>query len=202
MTSIIIRKQLMKESRYCMCVFYCHTLYQIILENQLLLMMMMMLFIAIVMILHSTRFLVVLSMTTETTIIRTTNQQFQNWQEFLAKVQVTHDNTDRAFWSYLSRVYKSKSLPFRKLRTNKTILTKDNEISDELYRFYSDQFKEQSADTSNPHEVQIETECVELMNRLAIIDEEIEKTNVTEIRRHISKLKPKTRLAMMKYLIL
>ena len=58
-------------------------------------------------------------------------------------------------------------------------------------RFYSDQFKEQSADTSNPHEVQIETEYVELMNRLAIIDEEIEKTNVTEIRRHIFKLKPK-----------
>ena len=76
------------------------------------------------------------------------------WQEFLAKVQVTHDNTDTAFWSYLSRVYKPKSLLFRKLRANRTILAKDNEISDELYRFYSDQFKEQSADTSNPHEMQ------------------------------------------------
>ena len=29
------------------------------------------------------------------------------------------------------------------------------------------------------------------MNRLAIIDEEIEKTHVTKIRRYISKLKPK-----------
>ena len=130
----------------------------------------------------------VLTRETKTEIAR---YKSTRWQEFLAKVQVTHDNTDRAFWSYLSRVYKSKSLPFRKLRTNNTILTKDNEISDELYRFYSDLFKEQSADTSNPHEVQIEIEYVELMNRLAIIDEEIEKTNITEIRRHISKLKPK-----------
>ena len=39
--------------------------------------------------------------------------------------------------------------------------------------------------------VSLELEYVELMNRLAIIDEEIEKTNITEIRRHISKLKPK-----------
>ena len=62
-------------------------------------------------------------------------------------------NSERAFWPYFSPVYKPKSLPFRKLRTNKTILTKDNEISDELYRYYSDQFNEQSADTSNPHEV-------------------------------------------------
>ena len=130
----------------------------------------------------------ILTRETKTEIAR---YKASRWQEFLAKVQVTHDNTDRAFWSYLSRVYKPKSLPFRKLRTNKTILTKDNEISDELYRFYSDHFKEQSADTSNPHEVQIETEYVELMNRVAIIDEEIEKTNVTEIRRHISKVKPK-----------
>ena len=70
-------------------------------------------------------------------------------------------------------------------------MTKDNEINDELNRYYTDQFKEQSADTSNPHEVQIEAEYVELMNRLAIIHEEIEKTNVTKIRRHRSKLKPK-----------
>ena len=60
-------------------------------------------------------------------------------------------------------------------------MTKDNEISDELYGYYLDHFKEQIADMSNLYEVQIETEYVELTNRLTIIDEEIEKTNVTEV---------------------
>ncbi|CAF3791778.1 unnamed protein product [Rotaria magnacalcarata] len=42
--------------------------------------------------------------------------------------------------------------------TGKTILTKENEISDELYRYCSEQFKAQNADMSDSHEVQIETE--------------------------------------------
>ena len=70
-------------------------------------------------------------------------------------------------------------------------MTKENEISDELYRYYSEQFKAQNTDMSDPHEVQIETEYLELMNKLAMLNEKIETTNVSEIKRHIAKLKPK-----------
>ena len=113
------------------------------------------------------------------------------WQEFLSKIQETHRNTDRAFWLYLSRVYKHSSLPFAKLDTGTAILTKENEISDELYRYYSEQFKTQNMGMSDPHEVQIETEYLELMNKLAMSNEKIEMTNITEIKKHIAKLKPK-----------
>ena len=32
------------------------------------------------------------------------------WQSFLTTIQVTHDKTDRAFWTYLSRIYKLLSI--------------------------------------------------------------------------------------------
>jgi hypothetical protein len=113
------------------------------------------------------------------------------WQEFLLKIQETHDNKEGAFWQYLFRVYKHKTLPFSKLDSGKIVLTKENEISDELYQYYSDQFKAQSIDISDPHEIEIETEYVELMNKLATVNEKIETTSFTGIKRHISKLKPK-----------
>jgi hypothetical protein len=113
------------------------------------------------------------------------------WQKFLAKVQETHENTDRAFWLYVSRVYKQRPLPFSKLDTGKTTLSKGNEISDELYQYYSEQFKAQNMDMSDPHEVQIEIEHLELTNKLALLNEKIEPTTVTEIKKYISKLKPK-----------
>ena len=39
--------------------------------------------------------------------------------------------------------------------------------------------------------MEIETEYLEIINRLAISREKIETTNALEIKRHISKLKPK-----------
>jgi hypothetical protein len=113
------------------------------------------------------------------------------WQEFLSKIQETHDNKEGAFWLYLSRLYKLKTLPFSKLDSGKAVLTKEKEISDELYQYYSEQFKTQNTDMSDSHEIEIETEYVELMNKLAIVNEKIETTSVFEIKRHISKLKPK-----------
>ena len=70
-------------------------------------------------------------------------------------------------------------------------MTKENEIGEELYGYYSEQFKAQSTNTSSPHEVQIETEYLELMNKLTLSNEEIELTNAVEIKKYISKLKPK-----------
>ncbi|CAF4490181.1 unnamed protein product [Rotaria socialis] len=75
--------------------------------------------------------------------------------------------------------------------TGKTVLTKENEISDDLYRYYSEQFKAQNADMSDAHENQIETEYLELINKLSILNEKIEKANFTKIKKHILKLKQK-----------
>ena len=109
----------------------------------------------------------------------------------MSTIQETYDNTERAFWLHLSRVYKHRSLPLSKLNTDKEILTKENEIPDELYRYYEDQFKVQNIDMSNPYDVQIETEYLELMNKLELSSEKVEMTNVREIKQHISKMKSK-----------
>ena len=107
------------------------------------------------------------------------------WQEFLSTIKETYDNTERAFWLHLSRVYKHRSLPLSKLNTDKEILTKENEITDELYRYYEEQFKVQDIDMSNPHEVQIETEYLELINKLELTNEKVAMTNVREIKQHM-----------------
>ena len=44
---------------------------------------------------------------------------------------------------------------------------------------------------SNLHDVQIEKEYLELMNKLELSNEKVEMTNVREIKQHISKMKPK-----------
>ena len=120
-------------------------------------------------------------------------------QEFLSKIQETYDNTERAFWLHFSRLCKHRSLPLSKLNTDKEILTKENEITDELYRYYEELFKVQNIDMSNPHDVQIETEYLELMSKLVLSNEKIEMTNVREIKQHISKMKQKNHLASIKY---
>jgi hypothetical protein len=50
------------------------------------------------------------------------------------------------------------------LDTVKRVLTKENEISDEISAYYSKQFNAQNTDISKPHEVQVETEYLELIN--------------------------------------
>ncbi|CAF4917061.1 unnamed protein product [Rotaria socialis] len=44
---------------------------------------------------------------------------------------------------------------------------------------------------SDPYEVQIDIEYLELMNKLALFNENVETTNMVEIKKHISRLKPK-----------
>ena len=121
---------------------------------------------------------VLLRVLTREVRIDITRYKSSKWQEFLSTIQETYDNTERAFWLHLSRVYKHRSLPLSKLNTDKKILTKENEITDELYRYYEEQFKVQHIDVSNPHDVQIETEYLELMNKLELSNEKIEMTNV------------------------
>ncbi|CAF3080942.1 unnamed protein product [Rotaria socialis] len=67
-----------------------------------------------------------------------------------------HDNTDKAFWLHLPTVYKRNSLPFTKLGTGNTVLSEEKEINEGLFRYYSEQFKAQNTDKSDPNEAQIE----------------------------------------------
>ncbi|CAF2142358.1 unnamed protein product [Rotaria magnacalcarata] len=113
------------------------------------------------------------------------------WGEFLSKVQETNDNKEQAFWLYLSRIYKHGSLPFSKLDTGTAILTNENEIKDKLYRYYSEQFRTPNTDMPDPYEVQIDIEYLELMNKLALFNENVETANTVEIKKYISRLKPK-----------
>jgi hypothetical protein len=87
------------------------------------------------------------------------------WHGFLSIIQETHDNTDRALWTYLSRIYKSRSLPFYKLSHGNKVLSAQQDIIDELRRYYSQKFKAPSIDYSNAHDVKIEIEYNELLNK-------------------------------------
>ncbi|CAF3510010.1 unnamed protein product [Rotaria socialis] len=113
------------------------------------------------------------------------------WREFLSKIQETNDNKEQAFWLYLSQIYKHKSLPLSKLDTGTTVLMKENEIKDELYRYYSEQFQIPNTNMSDPYEVQIDIEYLELMNKLVLANDKVEMANIAEIKKHLSKLKPK-----------
>ena len=70
----------------------------------------------------------------------------------------------------MSRIYKSRSLPFYKLLDESKVLSTQQEITNELYQYYSEQFKLPLMDYSNAHEVKIESEFNELINKLVISD--------------------------------
>ncbi|CAF5183518.1 unnamed protein product, partial [Rotaria magnacalcarata] len=84
------------------------------------------------------------------------------WQIFLANIQTSYDKSDKAFWTHLSRIYKSRTLPFYKLSDGTKIISTQQEITNELYQYYSEQFKACALDCSNEHEVQIDREYKEL----------------------------------------
>jgi hypothetical protein len=113
------------------------------------------------------------------------------WQSFLSDIQATHENTDKAFWTHMSRIYKSRSLPFYKLAARNKVLSTHQEITEELTQYYSEQFKPPFIDYSNAHDVEIETEYNELLNKLMITDKQVEVTSAAEISKLIKTLKPK-----------
>ncbi|CAF3331934.1 unnamed protein product [Rotaria socialis] len=84
-----------------------------------------------------------------TIIMGDSNASIKEWGK-------AHDNTDKAFWLHLPTVYKRNSLPFTKLGTGNTVLSEEKEINEGLFRYYSEQFKAQNTDKSDPNEAQIE----------------------------------------------
>jgi hypothetical protein len=55
-------------------------------------------------------------------------------------IQETHDNKDKMFWSYLSRICKSRTLPFYKLLSDNKVLSEQEEIMTALHKYYKEQF--------------------------------------------------------------
>ena len=95
------------------------------------------------------------------------------------------------FWSYLSRIYKSRSLPFYRLLSDNIVLSEQSQITNELYKYYSEQFKPPVVDFADAHDVKIDTEYNEILRNLAKSEEQMERTNYEEMRRSIRSLKPK-----------
>lgn len=113
------------------------------------------------------------------------------WNNFLTTIQQTHDNKDKMFWSYLARIYRTRALPFYKLRSDKKILTEQNEIVKELHRYYEEQFKEPPINCSMESDMKVIEEYEVVAREVADCKEKVEKTNAAEIKRLIRSLKPK-----------
>ncbi|CAF1590277.1 unnamed protein product [Didymodactylos carnosus] len=115
----------------------------------------------------------------------------EKWQSFLSTVQDSHDRPEKAFWNYLSRVYKPKTLPFSKLAVNGKSLSDEQEITDELYKYYEEQFQPPSLDKNDPHDAEIEKEYIEMKKVLETSNEPVRATSIFEITKYIKKLKEK-----------
>ena len=113
------------------------------------------------------------------------------WQNFLSDIQQKHDERDKSFWTHLSRIYKSRSLPFYRLAARNTVLSTHEEITDELCQFYSEQFSEPLIDHSGTHDVKLETEYNALLKELMSTKGSVKETSTTEVMQVIKTLKPK-----------
>ncbi|CAF4859949.1 unnamed protein product, partial [Rotaria socialis] len=113
------------------------------------------------------------------------------WQKFLSNIQMSFDKSDKAFRTHLSRIYKSRSLPFYKLSKGTKIVSKQEGITNELFQYYSEQLKVPAVNYCNEHEGQINRKYKELVNRLSALNDNIEKTSTAEITCIIKILKPK-----------
>lgn len=108
---------------------------------------------------------VLLRVLTREAKIEVAKYKSDKWQEFLANIQQKHDEKERVFWAYLSRVYKRKVPPLSKLNDGRKVLRKDIEISEELYRYYSDQLHCDQPTLMDLNETQIEVEYQELLEK-------------------------------------
>ena len=113
------------------------------------------------------------------------------WQSFLKFTREKSDKPEKAFWSHLSRVYKSKNLPFSKLDTGHSLISNKREIVDILSSYYKNQFKIIETDKEDPKDVRVEEEYKIILNELSTSENKLEPTTAFEITKYIKKLKPK-----------
>ena len=114
------------------------------------------------------------------------------WDSFLSTIEENHDKQKKAFWAYLSSIYKAKMLPFLKLAVNTRIVYDEQEITEELFNYFRDQSIAPVIEATNPHDIQIVKEYQEIKELLtAATDSELKTTSITEIMRIIKKIKGK-----------
>ncbi|CAF3687321.1 unnamed protein product [Rotaria socialis] len=109
----------------------------------------------------------------------------------MEQIQSSKNKGEAVFWSHLGKIYKQKSLPFSKLKVGDVVLTDKENISNELYEHYIEQFKPPLLDFTNTHDMEIMKEFEEILKGLSTSTEEVEVTNTSEIRNAIRSLKPK-----------
>jgi len=80
------------------------------------------------------------------------------WISSLSTIQDFHDEQEKAFWSHLSQIYKRNTLPFPKIVVGTGIISDEQNITEELFRYFSDLAKVSEIDPSNPHDIQVEME--------------------------------------------
>ena len=120
------------------------------------------------------------------------NYRSARWSSFLSTIQGTHDKQESSFWTHLSKIYKPKTLPFSKLSVGSSIISDEQEITKELYKYFKDLAKAPEINPLNPHDIQIETEFRELQNLLtASKDTGLEATSIMEVSKIIKKMKGK-----------
>ncbi|CAF1944486.1 unnamed protein product, partial [Rotaria magnacalcarata] len=136
----------------------------------------------------------------ERILLRTLNREIQSdiskyrsdrWSSFMEQIQSSKNKGEAVFWSHLGKIYKQKSLPFSKLKVGDVVLTDKENISNELYEHYMEQFKPPLLDFTNTHDMEIMKEFEEILKGLSTSTEEVEVTNTSEIRNAIRSLKPK-----------
>jgi hypothetical protein len=93
----------------------------------------------------------------------------------LEKIQDCKEKNDLTFWSHL----------------NNQVLTEKEKIVQELYKYYTEQFKPPTIDSNDAHYIEIEEEFKEIIKSFSIMKEEIQQTNVKEIGDSIRSLKAK-----------
>ena len=114
------------------------------------------------------------------------------WASFLSTIQLSHDKKEKALWSHLGKIYRAKALPFSKLSVGTRIISDEQDIVDELFKYFKDQSNAPEIDPANPHEVHIKAEYTSLKNLLDRTEvTELERTSTKEVTRIIKKMKGK-----------
>ena len=114
------------------------------------------------------------------------------WDSFLSTIEGNHEKQKKAFWAYLSRIYKAKKLPFSKLEVNTRIISDEQEITEELFKYFRDQSIAPVIQATNHHDIQIVKEYQEVKELLAAAtDSKLENTSIREITKIIKKMKGK-----------
>ncbi|CAF1370057.1 unnamed protein product [Adineta ricciae] len=133
-----------------------------------------------------------LRMLTRQTNIEINRYKTENWSKFLSSIQEAHDLRGKAFWSHLARIYKPKTTPIFKLAKNNKVIADQQEITKELYEYYSELGKPVNIKKQDKSGIEIESEYKLIKNALKIDKQlTIEPISLIELKKEVKKLKNK-----------